>query len=130
VRRHLLKAANKCVGWLDSQRSMVVLFPGEVVEMAHRLSSTGRPFMWVVRSETQPYLPACWRHRTPPVAGHITGNMDLSAWCGRLRLACANNAEHEVWELTASYVGSPAEWDAFDFWCWCAISGLVASEQS
>jgi hypothetical protein len=53
VRGGLLKVVNKCVGWLDSHLSVVVLFPSEVVEMAHGLSSTGRTFMWVVRSETR-----------------------------------------------------------------------------
>jgi hypothetical protein len=33
-----------------------------------------------------------------------------------------------VWELTTIYGGVMAEWDAFDFWYWCAISGVVASE--
>jgi hypothetical protein len=67
VRGDLMKAADECVGWLDSQPprsvvyasvgSVVVLSPGEVAEMAHGLASTGRPFLWVVRPEAQPHLP-------------------------------------------------------------------------
>ncbi|RLN08822.1 limonoid UDP-glucosyltransferase [Panicum miliaceum] len=68
VRGDLIKAADDCVGWLDAQPprsvvyasvgSVVVLSPGEVAEMAHGLASTGRPFLWVVRPDTRPHLPA------------------------------------------------------------------------
>ncbi|CAO2037463.1 unnamed protein product [Urochloa humidicola] len=67
VRGNMLKAAEDCVEWLDLQPaksvvyasvgSVVVLSPGEVAEMAHGLAATGRPFLWVVRPETQPHLP-------------------------------------------------------------------------
>jgi len=68
VRKDLIKAAADCVEWLDAQPprsvvyasvgSVVVLSPGEVMEMAHGLASMGRPFLWVVRPDTQPHLPA------------------------------------------------------------------------
>ena len=67
VREDLIKAAADCVEWLDAQPprsvvyasmgSVVVLTPGEVAEMAHGLASMGRPFLWVVRPDTQPHLP-------------------------------------------------------------------------
>ncbi|CAL4970918.1 unnamed protein product [Urochloa decumbens] len=67
VRGDMLKAEEECVEWLDAQPersvvyasvgSVVVLSPAEVAEMAHGLASTGRPFLWVVRPETQPHLP-------------------------------------------------------------------------
>nr|CAB3445898.1 unnamed protein product [Digitaria exilis] len=67
VRGDMLKAADECVEWLDSQPprsvvyvsvgSVVVLTADEVAEMAHGLASTSRPFLWVVRPETQPHLP-------------------------------------------------------------------------
>ncbi|OEL23059.1 Cinnamate beta-D-glucosyltransferase [Dichanthelium oligosanthes] len=68
VRGDLMKAADDCVEWLDAQPprsvvyasvgSVVVLSADEVAEMAHGLASTGRPFLWVVRPDTQPHLPA------------------------------------------------------------------------
>ncbi|CAN6277799.1 unnamed protein product [Urochloa humidicola] len=68
VRGDMLRAEEEeCVAWLDAQPAMsvvyasvasvVVLSPGEVAEMAHGLAATGRPFLWVVRPETQPHLP-------------------------------------------------------------------------
>ncbi|XP_062218419.1 gallate 1-beta-glucosyltransferase 84A23-like [Phragmites australis] len=67
VRGDLIKAADDCVGWLDAQAqrsvvyasvgSVVVLSADDVAEMAHGLASTGRPFLWVVRSDTRPLLP-------------------------------------------------------------------------
>jgi hypothetical protein len=63
----MIRAADGCVGWLDAQAprsvvyvsvgSVVVLSVEEVVEMAHGLASTGRPFLWVVRPDTPPLLP-------------------------------------------------------------------------
>jgi UDP:flavonoid glycosyltransferase YjiC (YdhE family) len=67
VRGDLIKAADDCVAWLDAQppRSVVyasvgsiVMLPAEAVtEMAHGLAATGRPFLWVVRPDTQTLLP-------------------------------------------------------------------------
>ncbi|CAL5038033.1 unnamed protein product [Urochloa decumbens] len=67
VRGDLIKAADGCVAWLDAQapRSVVYASLGSVVtlsaeavaEMAHGLASAGRPFLWVVRPDTQPMLP-------------------------------------------------------------------------
>ncbi|RLM56038.1 cinnamate beta-D-glucosyltransferase-like [Panicum miliaceum] len=68
VRGDLIRAADDCVGWLDAQapRSVVyasvgsiVMLPAEAVaEMAHGLaSSSGRPFLWVVRPDTRALLP-------------------------------------------------------------------------
>ncbi|CAO2180993.1 unnamed protein product [Urochloa humidicola] len=64
----MIEAADgDCVAWLDahppgsvvyaSVGSVVVLSADEVVEMAHGLASTGRPFLWVVRPDTRPLLP-------------------------------------------------------------------------
>ncbi|KAK2630756.1 hypothetical protein QOZ80_UnG0726850 [Eleusine coracana subsp. coracana] len=68
VRGDLIKAADECVEWLDAQPpcsvvyasvgSVVVLSAEEVAEMAHGLASTGRPFLWVVRPDARPLLPA------------------------------------------------------------------------
>ena len=62
MRGDLIKAADDCVEWLDEQPpqsvvyasvgSVVVLSPGEVVEMAHGLASMGRPFRWAALGAT------------------------------------------------------------------------------
>ncbi|CAD6247785.1 unnamed protein product [Miscanthus lutarioriparius] len=67
VRGDLMKAADDCVEWLDAQPprsvvyasvgSVVLLNAEEVGEMAHGLAATGRPFLWVVRPDTQEHLP-------------------------------------------------------------------------
>ncbi|KAI5002731.1 hypothetical protein ZWY2020_027381 [Hordeum vulgare] len=67
VRGDMMKAADDCVGWLDTQAprsvvyaslgSMAVLSAEELAEMAHGLTSTGRPFLWVVRPDNSALLP-------------------------------------------------------------------------
>uniref|UniRef100_A0A0D9VD48 Glycosyltransferase n=1 Tax=Leersia perrieri TaxID=77586 RepID=A0A0D9VD48_9ORYZ len=67
VRGDMIKAADDCIGWLDSHPprsvvyaslgSVVVLDAGEVAEMAHGLAATGRPFLWVVRPDSRELLP-------------------------------------------------------------------------
>ncbi|RLN41357.1 hypothetical protein C2845_PM01G17850 [Panicum miliaceum] len=69
----------------------------------------------------------------PPPCASSGGNMDLGAWRGRLRLACATNAGLGVWEL-ASYGGAgastpAARWDAVHWRSWRDISGVVARER-
>ncbi|VAH83952.1 gallate 1-beta-glucosyltransferase-like [Triticum dicoccoides] len=67
VRGDMMKPADECVGWLDTQAprsvvyaslgSMAVLSAEELAEMAHGLASTGRPFLWVVRPDNSALLP-------------------------------------------------------------------------
>ncbi|PUZ40697.1 hypothetical protein GQ55_9G445100 [Panicum hallii var. hallii] len=66
----------------------------------------------------------------PPPCASGGGNMDLGAWSGRLRLACATNAGLGLWEL-ASYggAGAAARWDTVHWRSWRAISGVVAPER-
>jgi hypothetical protein len=131
VHGDLLKVVNKCVGWLDTHLSVVVLFPGEVVEMAHGLSSTGRQFMWVVHSETQPsrtsWHAAAAARLQRRGTSQATWTSPHSAIGSDWR-APMQQPELGVWELAAIYGGVLAEWDAFDFWCWCMISDVVASK--
>ncbi|CAL4931530.1 unnamed protein product [Urochloa decumbens] len=64
-----------------------------------------------------------------------SGNMDLAAWRGRLRMACATAAGLGVWEL-ASYGGAgggghgaAARWEAVHWRSWSAIPGVIAPER-
>ncbi|KAM3353862.1 hypothetical protein ACQJBY_024826 [Aegilops geniculata] len=67
VRGDMMKPADECVGWLDTQAprsvvyaslgSMALLSAEELAEMAHGLASTGRPFLWVVRPDNSALLP-------------------------------------------------------------------------
>ncbi|XP_072963742.1 gallate 1-beta-glucosyltransferase 84A24-like [Typha angustifolia] len=66
VRGDFLKAAD-CKAWLDAQApstviyvslgSIVALDKDDMAEMAYGLKGTGRPFLWVVREESQGLLP-------------------------------------------------------------------------
>ncbi|CAL4914881.1 unnamed protein product [Urochloa decumbens] len=66
----------------------------------------------------------------PPPPCQSSGNMDLAAWRGRLRLACATAAGLGVWEL-ASYGGNgaAARWEAVHWRSWSAIPGVIAPER-
>uniref|UniRef100_A0ACD5YRM0 Uncharacterized protein n=1 Tax=Avena sativa TaxID=4498 RepID=A0ACD5YRM0_AVESA len=67
VRGDMLKAADDCVGWLDTQAprsvvyaslgSVVVLSAEQLAELAYGLASSGRPFLWVVRPDSSAMLP-------------------------------------------------------------------------
>ncbi|KAF8709819.1 hypothetical protein HU200_029531 [Digitaria exilis] len=67
---HFLPEDERCVRWLDAQPdrsvvyvafgSMVVLDPCQFVELAEGLELTGRPFLWVVRSDFTACLSTAW----------------------------------------------------------------------
>ncbi|CAN6271731.1 unnamed protein product [Urochloa humidicola] len=123
VRGDMLKAAEDCVEWLDSQParsvvyasvgSVVVLSPGEVAEMAHGLAATGRPFLWVVRPEAQPYLPE----------GYLDGEGKkgiVVAWSPQERVlahqATACFLTHCGWNSTLETVAAGVPVVAFPHW--------------
>ncbi|CAN6306284.1 unnamed protein product [Urochloa humidicola] len=52
--------------------------------------------------------------------------MDLAAWHGRLRLACATAAGLGVWELVGGYGGGGGgAWEAVHWRSWSAIPGVI-----
>ena len=63
-----------CEDWLDKQKeksvvymsvgSIVVLSEAEIVEMAEGLRESGQPFLWVVRDDARPFLPAGFEEDT------------------------------------------------------------------
>ena len=123
VRGDLIKAADDCVEWLDAQPprsvvyasvgSVVVLSPGEVAEMAHGLASTGRPFLWVVRPDTQPHLPAGF-------VESVSGRGAVVAWSPQERvLAHPSTAcflTHCGWNSTLETVAAGVPVVAFPQW--------------
>ncbi|KAK8461552.1 hypothetical protein SEVIR_1G056600v4 [Setaria viridis] len=124
VRGDLMKAAEECVGWLDlhpprsvvyvSVGSVVVLSPAEVAEMAHGLASTGRPFLWVVRPDTQPHLPPGFP------ASVAAGRGAVVAWSPQERvLAHPSTAcflTHCGWNSTLETVAAGVPVVAFPQW--------------
>ncbi|KAJ4801445.1 Glycosyltransferase [Rhynchospora pubera] len=67
LRGDLIKAADDCLEWLDTQApksviyisigSIVSLTKEEMAMMAHELMTSGRPFLWVVRPDCRELLP-------------------------------------------------------------------------
>ncbi|KAG2649073.1 gallate 1-beta-glucosyltransferase-like [Panicum virgatum] len=123
MRGDLIKAADDCVEWLDAQPprsvvyasmgSVVVLSPGEVAEMAHGLASTGRPFLWVVRPDTQPHLPEGF-------LDSVSGRGAVVAWSPQERvLAHPSTAcflTHCGWNSTLETVAAGVPVVAFPQW--------------
>ncbi|KAJ1278265.1 hypothetical protein BS78_04G066600 [Paspalum vaginatum] len=119
----LMKAAGECVGWLDAQParsvvyasvgSVVVLTAEEVAEMAHGLASTGRPFLWVVRPDTQPLLPDGF-------LGAVEGRGTVVPWSPQERvLAHPSTAcflTHCGWNSTLETVAAGVPVVAFPQW--------------
>ena len=123
MRGDLIKAADDCAEWLDAQPprsvvyasvgSVVVPTPCEVAEMAHGLASTGRPFLWVVRPDTQPHLPAGF-------VESVSGRGAVVAWSPQERvLAHPSTAcflTHCGWNSTLETVAAGVPVVAFPQW--------------
>ncbi|KAJ4758049.1 Glycosyltransferase [Rhynchospora pubera] len=67
LRGDLIKATDNCLEWLDTQApksviyislgSIVTFTKEEMAEMAHELTTNGKPFLWVVRPDCRELLP-------------------------------------------------------------------------
>ncbi|CAN6294734.1 unnamed protein product [Urochloa humidicola] len=113
-------------GWRTTRAPTLRLGPYEEVQpkpayaggRVHWFTSSGN-IVWhdvaAVRSGVLPPAPCQW-----------SANMDLAAWRGRLRLACATPAGLGVWEL-AGYGGgrAAARWEAVHWRSWSAIPGVI-----
>ncbi|OEL35982.1 Cinnamate beta-D-glucosyltransferase [Dichanthelium oligosanthes] len=123
VRGDMIKAADDCVGWLDTQAprsvvyasvgSIVVLSADEVAEMAHGLASTGRPFLWVVRPDTRPLLPEGFLNA-------VAGRGTVVPWSPQERVlahpATACFLTHCGWNSTLETVAAGVPVVAFPQW--------------
>ncbi|KAJ1296724.1 hypothetical protein BS78_01G324300 [Paspalum vaginatum] len=125
-------------GWRSARDRARLLAPFEVIQRKpayaggrlHWLTDRGNVVWHDVASE----LSGTLQPPRPSDGHHLQGNMDLAAWRGRVRLACATGAGLGVWEL-ASYGGgkagesAAARWELVHWRSWCAIPGVAGPER-